>query len=706
MNKPVIIPSKTNNKNMERYLHKKLSGAEVIKFTEQELTEEQKEQARTNIGAANDLEVIKSTTQTLTVEQKAQARENIDVLSMIETFGYLQSLGIDASYDGYIEWVYSENPLKRPLTIEATEDNTGVIFQNTPRIDDSNIFGEEMTIEFSIDNGRTWNSVNSTEGLICTLNAGEKVELRGNNSCYNGHKITIYKECYLYGNIMSMLSSNNFETLDTIEENYCFAGFFANNNYSNKENYDIYLPATTLSERCYEDMFAVTKITKAPELPATTLANGCYTHMFESCYDLTECPELPSTNIFEYCYTAMFMGCNSLTSVPELPATTLKTSCYQLMFANCSALINAQKELPASTLAVDCYRDMFKGCTNLQESPLLYGTTIKKDCYRSMFEDCSNLAKVTLCIKGSLSSSVISSSFKYFLKNVATTGILLLDVVSGNTTQSFTREGSTISQWELGYYNAFIIHIIHINTTFDFKLLDTKWQYSRNGANWKRTTTPINLNQGDTIYIKAYSSLPNNTIPVQGVYQLTPTHYEEAEEAEYSISGDIAALLFSNATPNTNNRCTVSAAFGQDGSRSYMVSAANLKLLNESNMNNSCYAGLFRNCSKLIDAPKLPAINLTTECYRQMFINCISLSSAPELPAKTLAGGCYIEMFRGCTSLSYVKALFDELGNNTLTDWLTDVASIGIYVKSKDAIYNPVEDAGIPSGWTVETADA
>ena len=41
--KPYIIPSKTNNKNMERYLQKKLSkageggdGGESIKYTEQE----------------------------------------------------------------------------------------------------------------------------------------------------------------------------------------------------------------------------------------------------------------------------------------------------------------------------------------------------------------------------------------------------------------------------------------------------------------------------------------------------------------------------------------------------------------------------------------------------------------------------------------------------------------------------------------------
>lgn len=59
--KPYIIPSKTNNKNMERYLQRKLSevgeggggdsDSEAIKYTEQTLTAEQQAQARENIGA-------------------------------------------------------------------------------------------------------------------------------------------------------------------------------------------------------------------------------------------------------------------------------------------------------------------------------------------------------------------------------------------------------------------------------------------------------------------------------------------------------------------------------------------------------------------------------------------------------------------------------------------------------------------------------
>lgn len=58
-NGKLIYPSPINNKNMDRYLHKKLAEAaeggggssDSIKYTEQELTSEQQAQARTNIGA-------------------------------------------------------------------------------------------------------------------------------------------------------------------------------------------------------------------------------------------------------------------------------------------------------------------------------------------------------------------------------------------------------------------------------------------------------------------------------------------------------------------------------------------------------------------------------------------------------------------------------------------------------------------------------
>ena len=81
-----------------------------------------------------------------------------------------------------------------------------------------------------------------------------------------------------------------------------------------------------------------TSLTAAPELPATTLTDNCYNNMFKGCTSLTAAPELPATTLNAYCYHSMFMGCTSLTAAPELPATTLANSCYGSIFNGCTSL--------------------------------------------------------------------------------------------------------------------------------------------------------------------------------------------------------------------------------------------------------------------------------------------------------------------------------------------------------------------------------
>ena len=79
-------------------------------------------------------------------------------------------------------------------------------------------------------------------------------------------------------------------------------------------------------------------LTAAPELPATTLENDCYENMFNGCTSLATAPNLPATTLESYCYQNMFYGCTSLTTAPVLPATTLKWYCYGGMFSGCSSL--------------------------------------------------------------------------------------------------------------------------------------------------------------------------------------------------------------------------------------------------------------------------------------------------------------------------------------------------------------------------------
>ena len=70
-------------------------------------------------------------------------------------------------------------------------------------------------------------------------------------------------------------------------------------------------------------------------------------------------------------------------------------------------------------------------------------------------------------------------------------------------------------------------------------------------------------------------------------------------------------------------------------------------------------ASFFRGSTGLKDASGLDLgdIALAEYCYSGMFYGCTKLTQAPELPATTLAGGCYNRMFNGCSNLTQAPAL-------------------------------------------------
>lgn len=100
-----------------------------------------------------------------------------------------------------------------------------------------------------------------------------------------------------------------------------------------QKNVPATLPATTLAERCYSDMFAgCTSLKKAPALPATDLKSYCYNYMFGGCSALTEAPELKAATLAYGCYCAMFMNCSKLSKVTCL-ATTNATDALGIWLA-------------------------------------------------------------------------------------------------------------------------------------------------------------------------------------------------------------------------------------------------------------------------------------------------------------------------------------------------------------------------------------
>jgi hypothetical protein len=90
-----------------------------------------------------------------------------------------------------------------------------------------------------------------------------------------------------------------------------------------------------------------------------------------------------------------------------------------------------------------------------------------------------------------------------------------------------------------------------------------------------------------------------------------------------------------------------------------------------------------------------------------MFKGCTGLTSAPELPATTVDLYAYYNMFEGCTNLSYIKAMFIEWKAERTLNWVKGVGSNGVFVKNSAATWsNTFGDSNVPTGWTVETAEA
>lgn len=276
--------------------------------------------------------------------------------------------------------------LTTPLCLEAAE---------IAAIHITNPLG--LTIEVSND-AVNWRSINAASTEIW-LGVGDKLYFRGNNRSYatsysDETKCTNIRcdgECYLYGNIMSLVQPLNFDTLTRLTGNYNFARLFYNSDILIHPSQHLLLPATTLTPYCYAYLFCdCASLQRAPELPAATLNSYCYYGMFSGCHNLKTPPALNATELKSYSYYQMFSDCISLEVAPELPAMTLGNYCYAYMFQGCTRLQSAPV-LPATKLENSCYAYMFQGCTSLMEAPVLQAMELAKSCYSHMFENCTGL---------------------------------------------------------------------------------------------------------------------------------------------------------------------------------------------------------------------------------------------------------------------------------------------------------------------------
>ena len=260
-----------------------------------------------------------------------------------------------------VEVTVTDKALGTPLTIEAITGGTIVV--SKPR----------TGMQYSL-NGGTKTTLTADPTNI-TVTAGDKVQFYGNGTTItayysSGSDYTNIKgsddsfTCKVYGNIMSLLDEENFVTTTKLTASNTFNSLFKDNtNLTDASN--LQLPATTLAEGCYREMFkGCIKMASAPVLPATDLEKACYYAMFYNTA-LTTTPVLLATTLKDYCYMYMFSYCASLTETPHVAATSLASNCYYAMFEQCTGLKKAYVKAACSITYTDY---MFNGCTDSSTS--------------------------------------------------------------------------------------------------------------------------------------------------------------------------------------------------------------------------------------------------------------------------------------------------------------------------------------------------
>ena len=553
-----------------------------------------------------------------------------------------------------------------PLTLEAIEAGANVTVTNKA----------SGPVTYRVNEGDSQTIASGASKSITLANVGDKISFYGDNTTYatsyNSYSnIACDKDCYVYGNIMSLVDSANYESATTLKDSYTFCGLFNDNvHIKNKAGRDLLLPATSLAEECYRSMFSgCAGLTSAPALPATKLAGYCYEGMFSGCKSLTSAPALPATTLASYCYRYMFSGCASLASAPALPATKLADNCYQYMFSGCKSLTSAP-ELPATTLADFCYYSMFSGCASLA-SVTCFATDISAyGCTLGWLSGVSSTGTFTGCVKWSRESINIP---------VGWTVSLTLDMKRRPLTLEAIEAGSIV--------------------TFENKAAGPVY-YNVNGAGVQEIaaneTKKISLsNAGD--WVCFYGD--NATYATSSSYNYSNI----ACDKDCYVYGNIMSLV-NSANYESAKKLTGEYTFcGLFRDNAHIKNKAGEDLLlPATTLARWCYRSMFYGCVGLASAPELPATTLAEECYEDMFYGCKSLTSAPELPATKLALWCYNGMFKGCASLASVTCLATDISAGVCTsDWLLGVKSTGTFTKAADMTNWSRDSDGIPEGWTV-----
>jgi uncharacterized protein YjdB len=549
-----------------------------------------------------------------------------------------------------------------PLTLVAQADgkitvtfNNGITLAND--------------IKYTINNGAEQTIAKNTTGSFdITVKKGDVVQLYSLNTSLGGGAVAGARggtravdsgakyinirpsmKTEIYGNVMSLLKGkDNLEGATAIEAPNAFYGLFAGaEKLVNNTDRLLVLPATTLKEGCYDNMFTGCKgIEKAPVLPAPKLEKGCYQEMFFDCSKLNHVKCLASDISAE----GSTKGWLSKAGTEATGEKVLETV------------------VPMPSGSDDGVPD---GWTVHKIVPV---TGIKLDANEMTLGvgDVGTL-KATLAPENTTEKTITWTSSSPAIASVDDNGNVT-GVAEGTATIT-AQAGDKTATCVVTVTDDLMLAIpltLEVTTpgTIIVKFPKEGMQYSLNGG--AKTAVPDDtaiggdLSVGDKVafYGKGTDIKTYNQTCIRG------------GTAKVKVYGNIMSLVDEKGFA-TNKTLTNDFTF-TDLFNGYtnLTDASGLRLPAKT-LTDDCYQRMFYGCTALTTAPELPAKTLAGYCYQAMFSGCTALTTAPELPAKTLTLECYSAMFCDCTSLTTAPKLpATTLANNCYDAMFYDCTSL------------------------------
>jgi hypothetical protein len=227
--------------------------------------------------------------------------------------------------------------------------------------------------------------------------------------------------------------------------------------------------------------------------------------------------------------------------------------------------------------------------------------------------------------------------------------------------------------------------------------------YSTDAVNWPQYSknTVLSVAAGKRIWFKG-----TNT----ETFQSGEDSKFRCVGGRFKIGGNIMALRYGDSFETQGTICGVQFTNmfknhnGGASGLGTLIDASKLVLPSTTLSVKDTYKSMFDGCTYLTAGPaELPATTLSATCYRNMFKDCPNLVNGPRILAVNANSSAFQQMFLNCSSLKYIYIMVSTCPNGGFTNWVSGVGTGGTFVKNTNNNAWSTGNAGIPSGWTVQS---